>query len=149
MASNYSFYSIPLYWFISLCPHWYAVNLIKTSNNGYWNLANPKAAKTEEGYQKAVPAEIYDKYERSQAAHRNMIENAPLFIGAVVVGNVAGLPTATLNQAVGAYIGLRVLYATLYINVRSQKYAPIRSLIWLSSVALLFGVYIKAGNKIR
>jgi hypothetical protein len=53
----------------------------------------------------------------------------------------------TLNTAAGAYLGLRVLYAQLYINTTTRKVSFLRSLVWAISTGILFFVYVKAGNK--
>lgn len=106
MASNYSFYSIPVYWFLALVPHAYAVRfnplqtteyssidswqvaVAKKANKGFWDNTNPRNT----GYlEKNIPKEALAKYERAEAAHANGMENAPYFIGAVLAGNLAGL----------------------------------------------------------
>ncbi|KAL1611303.1 hypothetical protein SLS59_000021 [Nothophoma quercina] len=88
MASNYSFYSIPVYWFLALVPHAYAVAVAKKANKGFWDNTNPRNT----GYlEKNIPKEALAKYERAEAAHANGMENAPYFIGAVLAGNLAGL----------------------------------------------------------
>jgi uncharacterized MAPEG superfamily protein len=122
---------------------------------------------------------VYARFERAEAAHANGLENAPLFIGAVLAGNVAGLEscefdsvflcpslrlpgggvrrerenanwivnTATLNASLGAFLGLRVLYTALYVNTTDLSTSRLRSVTWLVSTLVLFGVYIGAGNK--
>jgi hypothetical protein len=42
-----------------------------------------------------VPAECYAKFERAEAAHKNSMENAPFFVGAVLAGNMVGLSACT------------------------------------------------------
>lgn len=65
---------------------------VKNANNKKWNNANPRGLDTNAQYQKTCPTEVYARFERAEAAHKNLLENAPLFIGAVVVGNMMGLP---------------------------------------------------------
>lgn len=67
------------------------VNLIKSANNKKWNNANPRGTDTNSIYKSSVPAEVFAKYERAEAAHKNLLENAPLFVGAVGMGCWAGL----------------------------------------------------------
>jgi uncharacterized MAPEG superfamily protein len=74
--------------------------LIKKSNNNKWNNQNPRGADTNPSYQKCVPAECYAKFERAEAAHKNAMENAPFFVGAVLAGNMAGVGART-SQASG------------------------------------------------
>jgi uncharacterized MAPEG superfamily protein len=38
-----------------------------------------------------VPAATFATFERAEAAHKNAMENAPFFVGAVVGGNLAGV----------------------------------------------------------
>ncbi|KAF1841556.1 uncharacterized protein K460DRAFT_344463 [Cucurbitaria berberidis CBS 394.84] len=148
MSSNYSFYSIPIYWIVALYPHAYAAGVIKKANNNKWNNQSPRSTEANEQYKKSVPADVYATYERAEAAHKNAMENAPFFIGAVLAGNYAGLSPSTLNFITGAYLGLRILYSVLYINTTTQKSSYLRSLTWLSSIVLLIGTYIKAGNNL-
>lgn len=116
MASNYSFYSIPVYWFLALVPHAYAVrfNIFQTTeyssidswqvavarkaNKGFWDNTNPRNT----GYlEKNIPKEALAKYERAEAAHANGMENAPYFIGAVLAGNLAGLDACKTQMRKG------------------------------------------------
>jgi uncharacterized MAPEG superfamily protein len=55
--------------------------------------------------------------------------------------------TATLNVSLGAFLGLRVLYTALYVNTTDLSTSRLRSVTWLVSTLVLFGVYIGAGNK--
>ena len=64
---------------------------IKKANNNQFNNANPRGIDTHAHYKKSVPAPVFAQWERAEAAHRNALENAPLFVGAVVVGNMVGL----------------------------------------------------------
>ncbi|KAF2110423.1 hypothetical protein BDV96DRAFT_501171 [Lophiotrema nucula] len=156
MTGNYSLYAIPLYWTLAMYPHAYASGLIKKANNNRYDNANPKSVSTAEQYRKSVPSDCFARYERGEAAHRNMLENAPLFIGAVIVANMARLdaskygadltPAGTLNLAIGSYIGLRTLYIWQYINVQRQRYSYLRSVNWAVSTGILFWIFVKAGN---
>lgn len=67
------------------------MTLIKSANNKKWNNVNPRGIDTSNTYKSAVPADIFARFERAEAAHKNLMENAPLLIGAVAVGNWAGL----------------------------------------------------------
>ncbi|KAL6703790.1 hypothetical protein ACN47E_009089 [Coniothyrium glycines] len=148
MPFNYSLYSIPVYWVLALYPHAYAVSLIRNSNNKQWDNTNPRSTDTNEQYKKSVPADTYARFERAEAAHKNGLENAPFFIGAVLAGNYAGLRSTTLNAVTGTYVCLRVLYNVLYINTTTQKASRLRSVTWVSSFVLLFGTYIAAGKSL-
>ncbi|KAF2867956.1 hypothetical protein BDV95DRAFT_501944 [Massariosphaeria phaeospora] len=147
MAPNYVLYSVPIYWALALWPHAYAMRIMKSANNNKFDNVNPRGSEASAKYQKAIPAAVYTRFERAEAAHKNALESAPLFIGAVLAGTVVGLPAGFLNAAIGSYLGLRIVYTALYINVTTRKYSFARTLTWAASTLLLFGIYIKAGNK--
>lgn len=71
------------------------IKLMLKANNGKWNNVNPRGADTNPSYQKSVPAETYAKFERAEAAHKNSMENAPFFVGAVLAANMAGVSAGT------------------------------------------------------
>ncbi|KAF1936536.1 hypothetical protein EJ02DRAFT_82764 [Clathrospora elynae] len=149
MPFNYSFYSIPLCWLIALYPHAYSASLLKKANNNQRDNTNPRSTANLEHFQKVVTADIFAKSERAEACHLNGMENAPFFIGAVVVGNFVGLGASTMNIISGTYLGLRVLYSILYINTTTQKASFARSGVWFAGVVLLVTTYVKAGNKMN
>ncbi|OCK83812.1 hypothetical protein K432DRAFT_401731 [Lepidopterella palustris CBS 459.81] len=148
MSLNYSIYGIPVYWLLSLIPHSYGLSIIKNANNGYWENRNPRGLDTAAMYKKSVPAEIFGRFERAEGAHKNGMENMPLFIGAVILGNMANLDSSTLNTVVGSYLVLRVVYTALYIYVTKIKYSYARTGTWFASTSLLLYLIIKAGNKL-
>ncbi|KAF2738410.1 hypothetical protein EJ04DRAFT_52365 [Polyplosphaeria fusca] len=148
MDLNYSLYTIPIYWIMAIAPHAYASKLVREANNNKWNNANPRSTVHHDQISKSVPSDVFAKYERAEAAHKNSMENAPLFIGAVLAGNLARLQPSFLNLALGTYLGFRVVYLAAYINTTTQKYSYLRSLLWATSTGLLFYVFVKAGNQL-
>lgn len=146
MAPNYSIYGIPLYWLLALVPHGYASSIIKKANNGRRNNANPRSVDTHQHYKKVCPAAVWARWERAEAAHNNALENAPLFIGTIIIGNVVGLSPDTLNIATGVALGLRLVYTLLYIGISKNKPSYARSMVWAGFVGTLVTVLIKAGN---
>ncbi|MCJ1470996.1 hypothetical protein MMC07_009644 [Pseudocyphellaria aurata] len=146
MATNYSIYAIPACFIVSLLPHEYAIYIIKAANNGRWDNANPRSPAWNEKIQKSVPAAIFGKYERAEAAHKNGMENLALFSTTIILGNVAALPASTLNTVAGLYLAMRVIYTLAYINTVSVKYSFVRTAVWASSTLLCFYQIIRAGN---
>jgi uncharacterized MAPEG superfamily protein len=73
---------------------------LKKANNGKFNNANPRGAETLAAYKKTVPSDVLGLCERSKAAHANMMENAPFFVGAVLAGNMVGLSAGTFKTFV-------------------------------------------------
>lgn len=86
------------------------------------------------------------RQERAEAAHQNCMETMPLFASAVILGNLAQLPVATLNVFAGSYLLLRVAYVVAYINISTHKASRIRSGIWATSSILLLYQIVVAGN---
>ena len=145
-ATNYSIYAIPACWLLALFPHMYAMQSVKNANNGRWNNVNPRSAAWGESIQKSVPANVLATYERSEAAHKNGMENLPLFISAIILGNLAKLPASTLNGAAAAYLGLRVAYTYAYINTTNEKASFARTGIWATSLGTLMYLFVASGN---
>ncbi|KAF2817231.1 uncharacterized protein BDZ99DRAFT_513475 [Mytilinidion resinicola] len=150
---NYSIYGIPAYWVLSLFPHVYAQRIIKNASNGHWDNRNPRGVDLLTQYKRSVPAAAFAKFERARATHNNGMENMALFIGAVVVGNMAKLESSkasgkesTLNTVVGSFPALRVVYTALYITITNKKYSLARSTVWAISTLLLFYPIVKAAN---
>ncbi|KAJ4989789.1 hypothetical protein SVAN01_04626 [Stagonosporopsis vannaccii] len=145
MTGNYSLYSIPIYWFLALAPHGYAISLAKRCNNGHWDNTNPRNDGT---LARALARQELARYQRAEAAHMNGLENAPLFIGGVVVGNMVGLGASTMNAYAGAYLSLRVVYNLLYINTETLGKSRARSVVWIVGTLSLFALWIKAAGKL-
>ena len=73
----------------------------------------------------------------------------PVFIGAVLAGNVARLPYSTLNAFALFYLTTRVVYNAAYINVTSRKWSFLRSGAWFAGAVSMVTVYIKSGNALN
>jgi uncharacterized MAPEG superfamily protein len=86
---------------------------------------------------------------RAEAAQMNGFENLAFFASAVVAGNLAGLPAATLNMLSGGYIVSRILYNFIYINNTSQAMANTRSIVFASGVGMILTLFIKSGNVLK
>lgn len=59
------------------------------------------------------------------------------------MGTVAKLPA---RELAAEYIGVRVLYTTLYMTVRSEAASYLRTGVWYWSVAIPIYGLIRAGN---
>ena len=76
---------------------------------------------------------VAGRLERAQA---NLFETLPLFMGFVLIGQLAGIHTAGTALGAQIYFWARVAYVPLYaFGVRQ-----VRSLVWLVSIAGLFMV---------
>ncbi|RDL41009.1 Uncharacterized protein BP5553_00988 [Venustampulla echinocandica] len=128
---NLSIFAIPAYWVLSMAPHAYAIGLIKKANNGRWDNTNPRSSNWDDTLRKSTPAEVYGRFTRAEAAHNNGLENLPLFVGAILAANLAKLSTRDVNTFAAAYLGLRVVYTLLYINVTRNRSSFWRTGIWI------------------
>lgn len=145
-STNYSLYAIPAYFALAQLPHAYALRTIKAASNGRWENSNPRSSVYNDKIQKSVPAAIFGTYERSEAAHKNGMENLALFTATIVLGNMAQLPARTLNTVAGAYLALRAVYNVVYIRTTSNKYSYVRTGIWACSVGLCMYQLVRAAN---
>jgi uncharacterized MAPEG superfamily protein len=69
--------------------------------------------------------------ERLSRAQANLFETLPLFMGAILIGHVAGVQTAQTALGAQIYFWGRVVYVPLYAFGVPQ----VRSLVWLVSLA--------------
>jgi uncharacterized MAPEG superfamily protein len=102
---------------------------MKKANNGRWNNSNPRSSKGDAILREPTPAEVYGRYERAEAAHKNGMENLPVFVGAVLAGNIANVNTSTLNAFVVSYLCLHLAYTVVYISVSSHRFSLFRTAI--------------------
>lgn len=149
LGSNLSLYAIPAYYLITLFPHSYAIRTVTRANNGRWDNANPRSSNWTETLQKTLPAHVYARYERAEAAHKNGMENLPLFATAITLGNLAKLSNGTLNGIAFAYLLSRVVYTFIYINVDKRKLSFARSATWGVGTMMCLSLIVMAANKLR
>ena len=145
-TTNYSIYAIPAYWLLAMVPHMYGMQYVKNANNGRWSNVSPRSTKWGNTLEKSLPADVFATFERCEAAHKNSVENLPLFLGAIVLGNMAKLPAGTLNGVAGTFLGLRVAYTLAYINTTNEKASFARTGLWISSIVTLMYLIVKSGN---
>lgn len=145
IMTNLSFFGVPAYWTLCMIPHSYAISIMAKANNGRWDNSSPRSSNWDASLRKSTPADIYSRYERAEAASKNGFENLPLFIGAVMAGNIAHLDIQTLNAFVTAYLFSRILYTLIYINVSSNKLSYIRTMVWLTGAVMCLGVFVRSG----
>ncbi|CAL1701240.1 unnamed protein product [Somion occarium] len=90
-----------------------------------------------------------EESERREATYKNSLEILPLWIGAVLAANLAGLDDVFLNAASASFIALRVLYNYICMNRRNGKQASLRSATWLASTVIPVVLFIRAANKLK
>jgi len=143
--ANYSVFALPAYYIISTLPHTFAITLIYKANNGKWDNSNPHSSNWKSKIQQSVPADVFAKYERAEAAHRNGMENLALFTGAIVLGNLAELPASTLNIFAAATLCLRVVYQGFYIYNTDVRRSFARTGMWITFVGMCFYMIVRSG----
>lgn len=90
-----------------------------------------------------------DKIIRCEGAQSNGFENLAFFATAVVAGNLAGLPSETLNTLSFGYIASRVVYNFIYITNTTGAMASLRSVVFLTGIGQIFTLFNKSGNALR
>ncbi|KAL1639237.1 hypothetical protein SLS58_008079 [Diplodia intermedia] len=141
---HYALLSIPAMWVVSLYPHMHAVNLIKSANNNRWDNTNSRGSAWSATLKQSVPADVLARFERAEAAHRNGLENLPLFGLAVLSAEWAAVPESTVAATAWAYIALRIVYNAMYINVTEMKKSFVRSGVWVLSSAVGLSLFVRA-----
>jgi uncharacterized MAPEG superfamily protein len=112
-ARNYSIYTIPAAYILAqaISPR---ANLMSLGQ-GHNVYPRDDLAKAN------LPPTELARLKRQEAAHKNALENFPLFVAAMVVGNEAGMENGTLNLVGVGYLVLRGVYSWLYVNVATEK----------------------------
>ncbi|KAL2066318.1 hypothetical protein VTL71DRAFT_2389 [Oculimacula yallundae] len=141
---NFSFYTVPAAWVIAFLPHPYAVSLSKKFSN-----VSPRTYVGDLQKDQTIDQATKDRIIRAEGAQTNGFENLGLFAAAVVAGNLAGLPAATLNTLSGGYLALRILYNYIYITNTSESAANLRSVVFVTGVGFIWTLFIKSGNALR
>ncbi|EMF10590.1 uncharacterized protein SEPMUDRAFT_49896 [Sphaerulina musiva SO2202] len=143
LTRNYSLYTIPAAWVLSIAPHFYAASLGKFDNK------SPRAYTKESHADQSIDKATKERIVRAEGAQQNGFENIGLFAAAVVAGNMARLDNWTLNALTGGYLASRVAYNLLYINNTTDALANARSVSFLTGVGLIWTLFIKSGNVLR
>lgn len=84
---NYDLLAVPAMWLTAIAPHSWAIGYIKKHNKGRFDNANSKTQAFGAKLQANVPADVLARFERAEAAHRNGLENLPLFAVGVLAAN--------------------------------------------------------------
>lgn len=137
-SPNYALLSIPAYVFLSLTPHVYAARIAASYRA---NNKNPHSTGYMQALEKHIGAARFERFERAEAAHRNNLENAPLFIGTILASVFADKLTATdtgSTMFAGTWLALRVLYNVLYINTEREDLSFVRSLTYFAGTIVSF-----------
>lgn len=146
--SNYSLYTIPLYYIVALYPHAYGVGMVRRSMKR-WDYANPRSVEWNTAIEQGMSKEEFAEFERAEAAHKNGMENFPIFASALILGTVVKLSNFSMNVLATSFLGLRILYAIAYIKTSNSKKTFIRSLLWISSLTICMSLFIMSAGKVK
>ena len=124
-----------------MVPHFIAVGVLGST----YNNANPRSTEAQDQAVKTLGEAKFSLYERLEGVHKNSFENMPLFFAAVIVGNLAKVDAAQLNGVVWGYIVSRLLYTILYTSISKGPASYVRTLMFLSGVAMNVYLLIRGG----
>ncbi|MCJ1408154.1 hypothetical protein MMC19_002227 [Ptychographa xylographoides] len=149
LTRNFSLYTVPAAWILSLAPHVYATQLYDAKSAKSFDLTQPRSLTAKVANDQTLDQATKDRVIRAEGAQQNGFENVGLFAAAVVAGNVAGVDHWWLNTLSGGYVASRVVYNFVYINNESVAVANARTGVFLSGIGMIFGLFIMAGNRLR
>ncbi|KAI5465851.1 hypothetical protein BGZ63DRAFT_420385 [Mariannaea sp. PMI_226] len=144
LSRNYSYYTVPVVFFITAVPHAYGV----LSSKMHYDNANPR-----KHTESVAKSEVLDKLtaqrvERAKAASINGFETLGFYAAAVTAANVTGVPAESLNLLTFGYVVSRVLYNFAYIWLcTNRRAARIRTATWITGISLTMALWIKAANR--
>ncbi|KAL1617375.1 hypothetical protein SLS56_011028 [Neofusicoccum ribis] len=150
--ANFSILAIPAYHLLAILPH--AASILYTTNGkpSKWDNRNPRSEAMKSALAKRVDAKQYATYERLEAAHANSMENMPIFVAAVILGNMAGLHKVEgsdgLNWFTGAFLLVRTAYIIVYAMNDTQAKSVPRSLLYNTGLVLCWRTLFKAATKL-
>ncbi|QDS76246.1 hypothetical protein FKW77_001055 [Venturia effusa] len=145
LTRNFSFYTIPAAWVLSIAPHFYAASL----GGKKFDNRNPRTYIPSLASDQTFDQTTKNTIIRAEGAQQNGFENLGIFAAAVLAGNYAKLDNETLNWLSMGYLGSRVVYNFLYINNTSDVMANARTVSFLSGIGIIFTLFVKSGNAIR
>ncbi len=104
------------------------------------------AAKAAPGFDNRVPRAFLDTVtgwrRRALWAQYNAFEALPLFIAAVIIAHLAGVPQGRVDALSVAFIGFRILHGVFYIADR----ATARSLVWTGGFVCILALFVSAAR---
>ncbi|KAK0736871.1 hypothetical protein B0T21DRAFT_410361 [Apiosordaria backusii] len=143
-STNYSYYTIPAAFVLTLAPNAYA--MILAGRN--YDLNQPR--RTEEICSKdtSMPKATLQKISRAKAATANGFETLSLYAASVVAANSSGVvPLSKLNALTLGYVASRAAYNFVYVVAQdNKKLAGVRPLVWAVGVFIIMNLFVGAGG---
>jgi uncharacterized MAPEG superfamily protein len=141
---NFSILAIPIHYLLALLPHAYAIRLVRRALSGRWDNANAQGSAWRQALSAKLPAATLARFERAESAHRNGLENLPLFAAAVLAANGAGVQRATVDAHAAAWLVLRAVYNLLYVNIEGNRASFARTGVWVAGLGICASLFWKA-----
>lgn len=146
---NYSLYTIPAAWGLSLVPHLYAAHLYQKATSRTFDNRHPRSLTKIVAEDQSIDSTTKGRIIRAEGAQQNGFENVGLFAAAVVAGNMARLDNSWLNILSAGYVLSRLIYNVIYINNTTASLAMVRSTVFTGGAGMIIALYIMAGNNLR
>lgn len=91
-----------------------------------------------------------NRFRRAKAASANGFETLALYAGGIVAANAAGVATPKLNKLALGYLVSRAVFNFVYVFLQdNKKFAPLRTLVWMVGIGIIFSLYISAGGALK
>ena len=144
--ANLSYYAVPAAFFIAFSPSMYAGALIGPK----YNNAQPRKNLDMVAKDESISKQTRYRIERAKAASANGFETMAMFAAGVIAANQAGVSRYSLNVLSLSYLATRIAYNFIYVVLQdNNRWASVRSLVWMASVGQIFTLFIKAGNALN
>jgi len=141
LSKPWSLLSIPIVWLTASYPAGVKISTLRNFTKGFsYDPVQPRDNLERFSATEGIPEELSARIRRMEGAHVNGHENLPLWIGAVLAGNYAGLEQSTLNKVAIFYILSRCLYNYIYINHTTVFQSRLRTAIW--TIGFLAPMYL-------
>ncbi|KAJ7607413.1 hypothetical protein FB45DRAFT_1067959 [Roridomyces roridus] len=147
LSTPLSLYFIPAVWLTAFLPVTFKTILIHQVK-GLNNVA-PRTSTAAVTADKNIPPEVAARIMRMEGAHLNGNENFPIWIAAVLAGNIAGLDNRTMNVTSLIYIGGRILYNYIYFNQVTEVESSLRSAVYFSALSCPMYLLFQAAAKMK
>ncbi|KAF2089122.1 hypothetical protein K490DRAFT_72740 [Saccharata proteae CBS 121410] len=147
---NPTILAIPLYHLLALWPHARAISISTSGDPLAWDNRSPRGVNQKAALAKRLSPATHARFERLEAAHANSMENMPLFLASVVLGNMADLQQVEglngLNAFCVAFLVVRGLYSVVYAGNDTMGKSYVRTVLYFLGVALCWKVLFQAAG---
>ncbi|KAK5664300.1 hypothetical protein OQA88_518 [Cercophora sp. LCS_1] len=143
---NLSYYTVPVAFVLIMAPNMYAAGLAGKN----YDLANPRKTEEHVAKDEKLGKTVARRISRAKAAAANGFETIGLYAAAVVAANAAKVDVGLLNKLTLAYVVSRAVYDYVYVVLQDNRHmAPVRSLVWMVGLGIIFTLFISSGNALN